>query len=92
MYKDLQVFTFLTGHAFLVSQNFMSNSEFCFRGCKDGTNAPALCQHVYDVMGCGWNMPGNYNPGFDECDGVSGEVCLKFQTIPTRLSTQNDIS
>lgn len=53
--------------------NFMSNSEFCFRGCKDGTNAPALCQHVYDVMGCGWNMPGNYNPGFDECDGVSGE-------------------
>lgn len=53
--------------------NFVSDSEFCFRGCKDGTNAPALCQHIYDVMGCEWNMPGNYNPGFDQCDGDSGE-------------------
>jgi len=53
--------------------NFVSASEFCFRGCKDGPNAPALCQHIYDEMGCAWNMPGNYNPGFDQCDGDSGE-------------------
>ncbi|KAI0251177.1 hypothetical protein BJV78DRAFT_1126703 [Lactifluus subvellereus] len=53
--------------------NFVSATQFCFRGCKDGPNAPALCQHIYDVMGCAWNMPGNYNPGFDKCAGDTGE-------------------
>ncbi|KAI0641490.1 hypothetical protein C8Q79DRAFT_314300 [Trametes meyenii] len=54
--------------------NFMSASEFCFRACKDGPKAPALCQHIYDVMGCAWNMPGNYNPGsFDRCLADTGE-------------------
>lgn len=53
----------------------MSDSQFCFRGCKDGPNAPALCQHIYDVMGCEWNMPANYDPGvFEKCLGDSGEV------------------
>ncbi|KAI0676230.1 hypothetical protein C8Q78DRAFT_961321 [Trametes maxima] len=54
--------------------NFMSASEFCFRACKDGPKAPALCQHIYDVMGCAWNMPGNYNAGsFDRCLADTGE-------------------
>ncbi|TFY69583.1 hypothetical protein EVG20_g3093 [Dentipellis fragilis] len=54
--------------------NFVSDTEFCFRGCKDGPNAPALCQHIYDVMGCEWNMPGNYGNGsFDRCKADSGE-------------------
>ncbi|KAI0034668.1 hypothetical protein K488DRAFT_68950 [Vararia minispora EC-137] len=54
--------------------NFMSATEFCFRGCKDGSKAPALCQHIYDEMGCMWNMPGNYDVGsFDNCQGDSGE-------------------
>lgn len=54
--------------------NFMSATEFCFRGCKDGPNAPALCQHIYDTMGCAWNMPGNYDNGtFERCQGDSGE-------------------
>ncbi|KAI0355847.1 hypothetical protein OH77DRAFT_267651 [Trametes cingulata] len=54
--------------------NFVSDSEFCFRACKDGPKAPALCQHIYDVMGCEWNMPGNYAPGsFDRCLGDTGE-------------------
>ncbi|KAN0135466.1 hypothetical protein V8E53_006745 [Lactarius tabidus] len=52
--------------------NFVSATEFCFRGCKDGGNAPALCNHVYDLMGCGWNMPGNYGNGFDQCLGDDG--------------------
>ncbi|KAI0045028.1 hypothetical protein FA95DRAFT_1561593 [Auriscalpium vulgare] len=53
--------------------NFVSDSEFCFRGCKDGPGAPALCQHIYDEMGCEWNMPGNYNGGsFSQCRGDSG--------------------
>ena len=55
--------------------NFMSDSEFCFRGCKDGPGAPALCQHIYDTLGCMWNMPANYSAGvFERCDGDTGEV------------------
>ncbi|KAI9441681.1 hypothetical protein H4582DRAFT_1403060 [Lactarius indigo] len=53
--------------------NFMSDSQFCFRACKDGPKAPGLCQHIYDVMGCEWNMPGNYGQGFAQCAGDSGE-------------------
>lgn len=55
----------------------MSDSEFCFRGCKEGPNAPALCEHIYDEMGCMWNMPANYDPGlFENCHGDTGEVRL----------------
>ena len=57
-------------------QNFVAADEFCIRVCKDGPNAPALCQHIYDVMGCFWNMPGDYSSdSFDSCKGESGEVC-----------------
>lgn len=55
--------------------NFVSDTEFCIRGCKDGSKAPALCQHIYDTLGCFWNMPGNYNAGvFEKCKGDTGEV------------------
>ncbi|KAF8962570.1 hypothetical protein BDZ97DRAFT_1662743 [Flammula alnicola] len=53
--------------------NFLSDSEFCFRACKPGPMAPTFCQHIYDVMGCAWNMPGNYGSGFDQCAADSGE-------------------
>ncbi|PIL23120.1 hypothetical protein GSI_14429 [Ganoderma sinense ZZ0214-1] len=54
--------------------NFVAFDEFCIRVCKDGPNAPALCQHIYDVMGCEWNMPGDYSNGtFDSCQGDTGE-------------------
>lgn len=53
----------------------MSATEFCFRACKEGPKGPGLCQHIYDVMGCGWNMPGNYSAGaFENCKGETGEV------------------
>ena len=56
-------------------QNFVAFNEFCIRVCKDGPNAPALCNHIYDVMGCDWNMPGDYSSGsFDSCKGDTGEV------------------
>ncbi|KAF5357055.1 hypothetical protein D9756_006715 [Leucocoprinus leucothites] len=54
-------------------QNFMSDSQFCFRACKPGPRAAALCQHIYDVMGCEWNMPGNYGTGFTSCQAEDGE-------------------
>ncbi|KAF8324854.1 uncharacterized protein EI90DRAFT_3239563 [Cantharellus anzutake] len=55
--------------------NFMSDNEYCIRGCKDGntTRAKQLCGHIYDLMGCRWNMPANYNPGiFENCMGDTG--------------------
>lgn len=55
-------------------QNFVAFNEFCIRACKDGPDAPRLCNHIYDVMGCEWNMPGNYGEGFDQCKGDTGEV------------------
>lgn len=61
---------------FLARQNFVAADQFCFRACQDGPQAPALCEHIYDVMGCAWNMPGNYGTGFDTCKGDSGEVSL----------------
>lgn len=49
--------------------SFISSGEFCFRACK-GPQAATLCQHIYDVMGCYWNMPANYDAGvFENCKG-----------------------
>ncbi|KAF5346397.1 hypothetical protein D9758_012759 [Tetrapyrgos nigripes] len=55
--------------------NFVSDTEFCFRACKPGSDmAPTWCQHIYDEMGCTWNMPANYDAGiFENCEGDSGE-------------------
>ncbi|KAF7330848.1 hypothetical protein MVEN_02424200 [Mycena venus] len=54
--------------------NFMGPGEFCFRICDPkGKNPAAYCQHIYDEMGCDWNMPANYGPGFDSCHADSGE-------------------
>ncbi|TFK81207.1 hypothetical protein K466DRAFT_347035 [Polyporus arcularius HHB13444] len=65
--------------------NFMAVDEFCIRACKDGPKAPALCQHIYDVMGCAWNMPGNYDAGsFDACKGDTGEPMGVYGTSTFR--------
>ncbi|KAJ7764664.1 carbohydrate-binding module family 13 protein [Mycena olivaceomarginata] len=48
--------------------SFISDTEFCFRACI-GPNAARNCQHIYDVMGCFWNMPANYDAGkYENCD------------------------
>ena len=68
------------------AQNFVAADEFCIRVCKDGPNAPALCQHIYDVMGCFWNMPGDYSSdSFDSCKGESGEVCASCFPPPPQV-------
>ncbi|KAJ6567382.1 hypothetical protein DFH09DRAFT_1471582 [Mycena vulgaris] len=54
--------------------NFMGKDQFCFRICDPkGPNAPGFCQHIYDILGCEWNMPANYQAGFDSCHADSGE-------------------
>ncbi|KAF8604643.1 hypothetical protein BDV93DRAFT_522344 [Ceratobasidium sp. AG-I] len=62
--------------------NFQSATEFCIRACKDGPGAKQRCQHIYDVMGCAWNIPGQYGDGFTNCEGES--------TIPMGLYPQPD--
>ncbi|KAK7055918.1 ricin B-type lectin domain-containing protein [Favolaschia claudopus] len=53
--------------------SFISDTEFCFRACV-GKNAAKNCQHIYDVMGCYWNMPANYDAGkFENCDADDDE-------------------
>jgi hypothetical protein len=53
--------------------SFISDAEFCFRACV-GPNAARNCQHIYDVMGCFWNMPANYDAGvFESCKGDDDE-------------------
>jgi len=49
--------------------SFISDTEFCFRACT-GPNAARNCQHIYDLLGCDWNMPANYDAGtFESCQG-----------------------
>ncbi|KAL0959888.1 hypothetical protein HGRIS_011556 [Hohenbuehelia grisea] len=52
---------------------FVSDTQFCFRACT-GNRATQFCEHIYDVMGCNWNMPASYDAGtFENCKGDSGE-------------------
>ncbi|KLO06690.1 hypothetical protein SCHPADRAFT_882570 [Schizopora paradoxa] len=65
--------SFSEGQQYYEWTNFMSDSEFCIRACI-GDDAATNCQHIYDVMGCMWNMPANYDAGtFESCEGDSGE-------------------
>ncbi|EAU85093.1 macrofage activating glycoprotein [Coprinopsis cinerea okayama7 len=61
--------TFVNGLQYNEWTQFISDREFCIRACI-GPRAKQLCNHIYDVMGCWWNMPANYNSGvFEECEG-----------------------
>ncbi|KAG5652613.1 hypothetical protein H0H81_004395 [Sphagnurus paluster] len=61
--------TFGNGVQYHEWTSFISDNEFCFRACIGG-DATVNCNHIYDVMGCEWNIPANYNEGtFETCDG-----------------------
>ncbi|KAM0748054.1 hypothetical protein T439DRAFT_316727 [Meredithblackwellia eburnea MCA 4105] len=74
---------------------FISSSEFCIRACYPGPDAWRFCQHVYDVMGCQWNMPANYKKGgFDTCladdpDEPMGAYRMKDGSESTWYQGQN---
>lgn len=52
----------------------MAATEFCIRACRDGGDNPKQhCNHIYDLQGCDWNVPGNYTAGFfEDCKGDTG--------------------
>lgn len=51
--------------------NFMGSNAFCFKACDpSGSRAPALCQHIYDRIGCAFNAPNEAKDGvFEACEG-----------------------
>lgn len=64
------------GEPYFVSEwtNFMSYNQFCMRACW-GQRAAAQCEHIYDVMGCRWNLPANYDPDvFETCEGEIAQL------------------
>ncbi|KAJ2918133.1 hypothetical protein MD484_g2246, partial [Candolleomyces efflorescens] len=61
--------TFGAGLQYHEWTEFISDREFCIRACI-GPRSKQLCNHIYDVMGCWWNMPANYGAGvYEECVG-----------------------
>lgn len=51
--------------------NFMGGNGFCLKICDPaGQNQQALCQNIYDRLGCAYNAPNNAQKGvFEVCDG-----------------------
>ncbi|KAH7920882.1 hypothetical protein BV22DRAFT_1020403 [Leucogyrophana mollusca] len=51
--------------------NFMGGNGFCIKVCDPaGTNQQALCQNIYDRLGCAYNAPNNAQNGtFEVCQG-----------------------
>ena len=47
---------------------FKSATEYCIRVCVPAPNDRLWCNHIYDVLGCNFNFPGDYSrQGFDQC-------------------------
>ncbi|KAF9068330.1 hypothetical protein BDP27DRAFT_1163691, partial [Rhodocollybia butyracea] len=51
---------------------FIGGNTFCAKACDDTQpNAEALCQHIYDRIGCAYNAPNNAKNGtFEYCQGA----------------------
>ncbi|EGG09539.1 uncharacterized protein MELLADRAFT_124013 [Melampsora larici-populina 98AG31] len=55
--------------------SFVGSNTFCFKACDPaGPDAAKLCEHIYDRIGCEYNMPANYaaiKGTFQSCKGVN---------------------
>lgn len=74
--------------------DFVGSGTFCLKMCNpNDPNAAALCQHIYDEIGCAYNAVANYaaiNGTFSVCDSddmeppgiytVNGQVSTWFQS------------
>ena len=51
--------------------NFMGGNAFCLKACDPaGPNAAHYCEHIYDRIGCAYNVPNNAQKGtFESCKG-----------------------
>jgi len=55
--------------------NFMGGDAFCFKACDPANaNAADFCQHVFDRIGCAYNVPSNAQNGtFEACQGDNAD-------------------
>jgi len=53
--------------------SFNGGDAFCLKACDpSGPRQAAICQHIYDTQGCGFNAPSNARDGvFESCAGDS---------------------
>ncbi|GAA5869655.1 hypothetical protein JCM8547_005098 [Rhodosporidiobolus lusitaniae] len=53
--------------------NFMGANQFCLKACAPNwENGWAVCEHIFDRIGCNYNAPADYgsiNGTFQSCDG-----------------------
>jgi len=54
--------------------NFMGSDTFCIKLCDPNDPlGPRQCEHIYDRIGCAYNMPASYtNQTFESCEGDLG--------------------
>ncbi|CAD6582082.1 MAG: hypothetical protein CYPHOPRED_001832 [Cyphobasidiales sp. Tagirdzhanova-0007] len=62
---------------------FISDDTFCIRACYPGSEDAELCNHIYDTLGCYWNMPANYDSG-------AFETCHADDDLPMGVYKQED--
>ncbi|MBW0488269.1 hypothetical protein O181_027984 [Austropuccinia psidii MF-1] len=66
---------------------FLGNGVFCFKACDPASpNAASLCEHVYDRIGCQYNMPADYK-------GINGvfQSCKGEDQLPVGVYEENGI-
>lgn len=56
--------------------SFIDENQFCLRVCKDGDKAADYCKHIYDEMGCEFNMPTAPDQlgVFESCEGPDADI------------------
>lgn len=56
--------------------SFIDENHFCLRVCKDDDMAADYCKHIYDKMGCEFNMPTNPDElgVFESCEGPDADI------------------
>ncbi|KAF8517531.1 hypothetical protein BU17DRAFT_76372 [Hysterangium stoloniferum] len=68
---------------------FIGGNVFCMKACTaKGPHAADYCQHIYDRLGCSFNMPGSYTDGiFESCVGDSMDIPGVFTGADGKVST-----
>jgi hypothetical protein len=71
--------------------DFIGANMFCIKMCNPANaQAPELCQHVYDEIGCTYNAPADYgsiNGTFQVCDSDDMTPPGVFTTAPGQSTT-----
>lgn len=65
--------TIIVPHPLTSLLSFNGGNAFCLKACDpSGPRQAAMCQHIYDTLGCGFNAPSNARDGvFESCAGDS---------------------